>query len=727
MIKKSYSISGFDCANCAAKAEAHLNKNDKIELARLDFAGNRLYITFKNEELSIKEIKKIIKEVESDKIDIKDTGEKIEKPKIFDKSAFILIARIAIVAIIVCICELVPFFKDRYTFNTPAYWVNFALYIVAILVITYDIFAKVINKIIHLQNPIDEYLLISIAAIGAFTLACIYARDHHMDWMAYMEGVMVVTLFQIGRIVEGIATNKSKYAISTAVNLRVEFAHLLDGEELVQVKPEQLKIDNVIVVKTGETIPVDGVVIDGNGYIDTSSLTGEYVPVRADADLEVFAGCLLKEGTIKVKVTKEYKDSAVSKILELISSSGERKAKADKFITKFARWYTPAVCLISALYILIYGLITKDWQKAVYQGLEALVVSCPCAIVISVPLCYFAAIGLASKHGIVIKGTNYFDDLVKMKKLVTDKTGTLTHGSFEVQKIVPAKGVEQEELLNTLFAGEVLSNHPIAKAICHGQNLKKLAADVEDFQEITGFGNSATYEGKHILVGNNKLMINNQIEYEKVTDYGTVIHVSSDNKYLGYVVLADTIKKDAKPMVDYLHKLGVEVILLTGDNEANASQICKELEIDRWHSGLLPAQKTEILETELDPKKRYTTAFVGDGINDAPSIIRSDIGFAMGGIGSDAAVNNADIVLMNDDPVKIYDTMKVAKMARNTAIFNIIFSLFVKISVLILAMLPMVDLPMYVAVLADTGLTVLMVINALMLLYRKIKYPKIKK
>lgn len=725
MIKKSYSIKGFDCANCAAKAEAHLNKNSKIELARLDFAGNRLYITYKNEELSIKELKKIIKEVESDKIDIEETGEKIQKPKFFDKHLVILLLRILAVIAIVLVCELVPFFKDRYTFNTPAYWVNFAMYIVAILIITYDIFAKVINKIVHLQNPIDEYLLISIAAIGAFVLACVYSRDP-MDWMDYMEGIMVVTLFQIGRIVEGIATNKSKYAISTAVNLRVEVANLLQGEELVKVRPEDLKVNDLIVVKNGETIPVDGVVIDGDGYIDTSSLTGEYVPVRATKDLEVFAGCLLKEGLVKVRVSKEYKDSAVSKILELINSSGERKAKADKFITKFARWYTPIVCIVSALYILIYGLITKDWENAVYQGLEALVVSCPCAIVISVPLCYFASIGLASKHGIVIKGTNYFDDLVKMKKLITDKTGTLTHGSFEIQKVVPASGIEENDLLDALYAGEVLSNHPIAKAVCHGHDLKKLAADVKDFEEITGYGNSATYNGKHILVGSNKLMTNNKIEYTKVIDSGTIIHVSSDNKYLGYVVLADTIKKDAEPMVEYLHKEGVEIVLLTGDNETNAAQICKELNIDRWHSGLLPEQKTEILETELDPKKKYVTAFVGDGINDAPSIIRSDIGFAMGGIGSDAAVNNADIVLMNDDPLKIYDTLKIAKMARNTAIFNIVFSLLVKITVLVLALLPMVPLPMYVAVLADTGLTVLMVINALMLLYRKIRYPKRK-
>lgn len=716
MKKKVYTILGFDCANCAAKTEAHLNNNESITYARIDFASNRLYVTYTNEELSIDELLAIIKEVETDEIVIKEaTGLEIKKTSLFDKKMWINLGRIIATIVIILVGELV--FKDDPNLAIG----KIILYTCGIGLISYEIFYKVFNRIFHKQNPVDEYLLILISIIGAFVLAIIDVKNGEPGDLK--EGIMVVLLFQIGKIFESIATNKSKQAVMSAVNVRVEYANKLKGGELTPIRPEDLLVGDFILVKAGEIIPIDGKVIDGNAYIDKSSLTGEYIPELANEGDEVYGGCLVKEGTITIKVTKEYKDSTVAKIINLISSSGERKTKADQFITKFARLYTPIVCLVSFLYILIAGFVTKSWNESVYRGLEILVISCPCAIVISVPLAYFSALGLASKHGIVIKGTNYFDELNKMKKLITDKTGTLTHGSFEVREIVSVN-CSEDELLDTLYAAECLSNHPIGKAICHGKNLKKIAAEQTDFIEFPGLGNITNYKGSTILAGSSKLLDKYKIASSFVEKAGTIIHVAKDNNYLGYVVLSDELKEDAQPMVDLLHSEGVEIVLLTGDNEENTQEICTKLGIDRWHSNLLPEDKTKILESEMSDK--FAVAYIGDGINDAPSIIRSDIGIAMGGIGSDAAVENADIVIMNDDPAKVYDALKISRMARKTSLFNIIFSLLVKITVSILAVTLKEELPMVVAVISDTGLTVAMVLHSLLLLFRKVKRTKLK-
>ena len=708
MIQKAYNITGFDCANCAAKTEAHLNRNKNINYARIDFSGNRLYITFKEKEMSIPEILDVIKEVETDPIEISESTSGLHKTnKILTKDLYILIGRI-IFSIIALILNVTTFRGDNF------FWVRFGVALGALLVISYDIIYKVINHIIHLENPIDEFLLIIIAVAGAFTLETIQKGT-------FIECILVVVLFQIGSAIEGIATNKSKAAIMSAVDIRIETASLLENKEVKVVRPEDLKVGDLIIIKVGERVPVDGVVVDGEATIDTSSLTGEFAPRKAIKDNEVYSGCLVKTGSITVKVSKEYKDSTVAKIIELISNSGEKKSKADKFITKFARWYTPAVVFVSILYIVIGGLITKDWENYVYQGLEFLVVSCPCAIVISVPLAYFSAIGLGSKRGIVIKGTNYLDELVKLKKLVTDKTGTITHGSFSIQYIHPVN-CKEEELMEAIYCAECLSTHPIGKAICHEKDLRKLAAEQKDYTEIAGFGIETTYHNKKILVGSKKLLAKYNIESLIPSEIGSDVHCAVDGKYLGYIVLSDTIKEDAQPMVDLLHKNKVEIILLTGDDEVNAKDVCTKLGIDRWHSNLLPEEKESYLELEMKDNKG-TTAYIGDGINDAPCISRSDIGIAMGGIGSDMAVENADVVIMNDDPAKVYDALKIAKIARNVSIFNIIFALFIKIGIMVLVAIK-VNVPMYVAVLGDTGVTVLLVINSLLILYRKIDHEK---
>ncbi len=714
-IKKSYIISGFDCASCAAKSEAHLNKNEKIESCVIDFSADRLHVTFKNEELTPEEIKKIIKEVEDDPIEIKSIEEKVNKKSIFDKEMIFILCRV-LVGVIVTILSLTVFHEEQY------FWVNFSLFLFALLVLSYDVYFAVIKHLIHLENPFDEELLMTITSIGAFVVASISKETH-----LFIEGLMVMMLFQIGEIIEGIATNKSKNAIMSAVSLRVEKANKVIGDNIVTIKPEELNVGDVVIVSTGEQVPIDGYILEGNAELDTSSLTGEFVPISAKKDLEIFAGYIVKSGSIKVEVSREYKDSAVNKVVELITSSGAKKSRADEFVTKFARIYTPIIFAVALLTGLIGGLITKDYQTWLILGLKMLVVGCPCSIVISVPLAYFASVGLASKNGIVIKGTNYLDKLVDLKKVVTDKTGTLTKGVFVITKKYSINNNENE-LMKYLVAAEALSTHPIGVAICKHQEIDNIVSDVTNYQEIAGKGISILYKGEKVLAGNSKLLEENNIAIEKVKEAGTVVYLAVNNKYLGYVILSDEIKEDAKEMVSLLNKEGINTILLTGDKEDNAKALCEELGITKYKAELLPEDKLHYLEKELD--KKHVTAFVGDGINDAASIKEADVGFAMGAIGSDVAVESADIVIMNDNPSKVYDAYKISKIARNTALFNIFFSLFIKIGIEVAALVTSLVgrgdiIPMWLAVLADTGLTVSLVINSLLILYRKIKHKSV--
>ena len=721
--KKTYHISGFDCPNCAHKSEAHLNKHEKIDNCHIDFSTNKMYITYKDKELTVEEIAKIIAEVESDPLDIHELGAKKEKeqaPKLFTASMWFLLARVLFAVLVMILCMTVFHQTDE------TGWIRFGIYTFTTLLLSYDVMWRVVLHLRHMRNVIDHNLLITIAIIGATVLSVLHITGDSIEHGVHfaMEGMMVVGLFQVGQIVEKVATNRSKAAVMSAIQLRVEYANLLKDGEVRKVDPEELEIDDSVVVGAGEMIPVDGEVVDGSAYIDKSSLTGEFVPVLADTnDNEVLAGCLVKSGLITLKVKKKYEDSAVAKIIELISNSGEKKSKADEFIAKFARWYTPIIVLLSALVLLIGGLISKDWYTWVVSGLEILVTGCPCAIVISVPLAYFAAIGLASKNGIVIKGTNYMDEINNLNKIITDKTGTLTQGIFKIQRVVPAEGVSKDELLEALYAAESLSTHPIAKAICHDVNVREIAAQQSEYKEIAGAGVMTSYKGDYIYAGNYKFMGQTGVNVTKAEEQGTVVYCQKEGKYLGYIVLNDEVKKESYDMVRLLHKEKMEVVLLTGDKNENALALQKELGIDRVYSELTPEQKTLILEKEMADSKS-NVAFVGDGINDAPSIMRSDVGFAMGAIGSDIAVQNADVVIMNDNPAKVYESVKIARIARHTAIFNIVFALLVKAIVAVLVIvLPITintQVPMVVPVIADTGLTVVLVLNSLFILYRKV-------
>lgn len=710
MGKKIYNITGFDCANCASKTEKHLSSKQEIESCRIDFAQNKLYINFKDDPLAIEQILDYIKEVETDPIEVNENlTSSFNKIPLFTTKMKISLIRVVIATLVIV-------FSEIFLNNPDLFWFKFGLYVFGLFVVSYDIFWKVINRIINLENFVDEYLLITLSATGALAISTLYSLNGSAHTHELMDGVMVVLLFQVGKIIESIATNKSKNAVMTAIDSRPEIAHLIAGDEIYDVNPDDLAVNNLILIKTGETIPVDGTVTSGEGFIDTSSLTGEYVPKAVKKGGQIFSGCSLKSGSITMRVDKKYKESTVSKIINLISNSGEKKSKADQFITKFARVYTPLVLLTSISYILIAGFITQDWLQTVFKGLEILVVACPCAIVISVPLAYFSGIGLASKNGILIKGTNYLDELNELKKIVTDKTGTLTKAVFEIQEVCAVNG-DQKQLLDCLYAAECRSNHPIGKAICHGINVDSYSKNIDEYYEIAGLGVECVYNDDIVVAGSIKLLEKNFVQVEEINKAGTIIYVSLNGKYLGYVILNDELKENAKEFVDVFKKNKIETVLLTGDKKEVARDISHALGINNYHYELLPDDKVNLLEKEIKETKGKVS-FIGDGINDAASIRLSDIGIAMGGIGSDVAVENSDIVIMNDDPLKIYDAYKIAKISRRTSIFNIVFSLLLKISVIVLCLI--FDIPMFVAVLADTGLTVLMVLNSLLVLYRKI-------
>lgn len=720
MKKTIYHISGFDCPNCAAKVERFLNKDENILEATLDFANDRLYINYKDNPYSVEQLIEKIKEVESDplRIEALNKGSKTNVT-VFNKKFIFNLSKI----IISIIMFVVAFILDKIIgeFNIA----STVLYILSTALMLYSIVFKVLKNIKNLRNPIDMNLLLTISSLGVIILSFLVhykvLPTAKFD-IELHEGAMVVILYQIGELIEAIATSKSKAAITKAIDLRADTANLVSDNKIIQVKPETLKVDDKIIVRIGEIIPADGVIVDGQGTLDMSSLTGEPMPVDALVGSNVLSGSILRSGSLTIKVNKVFADSTISKILELVQSSGERKAKAEKFIDKFAKIYTPTVFAIGVLFALVYGLISKDWPDALFTGLAILVVSCPCAIVISVPLAYFAGIGLASKRGVVIKGTNYLDSLCNIGVLFLDKTGTLTYGNFEISDIVPI-GVSKDELMTSLLAAESRSNHPIAKAITLHQNISDLALKQTEYEEIAGLGTKTNFDGHIILAGNIELLSNNGVNVKEVEAPGTVIYVAKDNQFIGYIVLKDVVRDKAKTLIEKLDNLGIKTVLLSGDKLSTVEYVANEVGIKYYHAKLLPQDKTKFVEEEINKNKtKKVIAFAGDGINDTPSIIRADVGYAMGGIGSDVAVENADVVIMQDHPLKIYDSIRIAKMTRFVALFNIIFSLSVKVTVIVLLMVGVLGQnAMLVAMLADTGLTVLMTLNSLLLIYRKVK------
>lgn len=621
------------------------------------------------------------------------------------------------VALILAIVGL--FYLNEANFGV---WVNFVVMGIAWLIVGYDIVYKAFHSLIKEKNPFDENMLMLIASIGAFCLRLFGKDENEIFGNEFFEAFMVAFLFQLGDIFEDLATDKSHEAISNAIGLRAKKASLLKDGNILTVEPEDLSIGDEILVKVGEIIPADGVILSGSGDVDMSSLTGEFNPVaKKEGDL-VNSGTILKSGSLKVRVNKSYEDSTVSKIIALVEESSGAKSKADKFITKFARFYTPIVVAIALLIAVIPPLCIgmnslETWKEWIRIGVSILVISCPCAVVVSVPLAYFAGIGLASKYGIIVKGGSYFDELNRLGMLVTDKTGTLTHGKFIVEECHP-EGISLEEFQEYMIAAESRSNHPIAKAIVGETNLAPYSEKISEYTEKAGYGEMLTYDGHTLLAGNEKLLRENHISFTKANEIGTIVYLAIDGKYAGYLLLNDEIKESSFKTIQDLHKMGVKSVMLTGDKKESALKVANELQIDEVHSELLPEDKTNLLKEKLTGEK--AVAYVGDGINDAPSIALADIGVAMGGAGSDLAVENANIVIMNDDVSKIVTAKKIAKATRNRAIFNVVASLLIKLAIAACSIL-IPSFPLMIAVFADTGVTLLMVASSVSLLAYRVK------
>ena len=586
-----------------------------------------------------------------------------------------------------------------------------ALYLVAYLVIGYDILKKAWKGILNRQ-VFDENFLMAVATIGAFALA-IYERSGD-----YVEAIAVMLFYQIGELFQSYAVGKSRRNISALMDIRPDYANIERDGQLEKVDPDEVEIGSVIVVQPGEKVPLDGVILSGASSLNTSALTGESLPRDAKEGDEVISGCLNMTGVLRIQTTKEFGESTVSKILELVEDSSSHKSKSEDFISKFARVYTPAVCY-GALALAILPPVVRllmgnpaQWGEWIYRALTFLVISCPCALVISIPLSFFAGIGGASKEGVLIKGSNYLETLSQVKTVVFDKTGTLTQGVFEVSGIHHNE-LEDEKLLEYAALAECASSHPISKSLQHAYG-KEIDRDrVSDIQEISGKGISAKVDGHAVLAGNSKLMELNRITAIECHSVGTIIHIAIDGQYAGHIVISDVVKPHAKEAIERLKRSGVEkTVMLTGDTARVAEQVAKELGVDEVHSDLLPADKVAQVEKLLAAKgEKDKLAFVGDGINDAPVLSRADIGIAMGAMGSDAAIEAADVVLMDDDPMKIAKAIRISRKCIGIVYQNIVFALVIKFACLALGALGIAN--MWAAIFADVGVMVLAVLNAI--------------
>lgn len=585
-------------------------------------------------------------------------------------------------------------------------WIQFVLYLVPYLIIGYDILKKALKGIFKGQI-FDENFLMAVATVGAVALG------------EFSEGAAVMLFYQIGELFQSVAVGKSRKNITSLMDIRPDYANVELNGNLEKIDPDDVEIGTEIVVNPGEKVPIDGVIISGDSTLNTSALTGESVPRSAKVGDEIISGCINLTGVLRIKTTKEFGDSTVSKILDLVENSSMKKSKSENFITKFARYYTPAVCggaLLLAILPPIIRLISGNgamWGEWITRALTFLVISCPCALVISIPLSFFAGIGCASANGVLVKGSNYLEALSDTQYVVFDKTGTLTKGVFEVTGIYPANNFDKDTLIRLAAFAENASSHPISVSLKKNYGKEINIDEVSDIQEIAGHGVSALVDGKRIFAGNIKLMKKENIAVECEHDEGTVVYVSCDGEYAGCIVISDVVKENSKKAISSLKKSGIDkTVMLTGDSKQAAERVAKSLGLDEYHAELLPADKVEWVEKLLSQKSaKKKLAFVGDGINDAPVLSRADIGIAMGALGSDAAIEAADIVLMDDDPSKIALARKISVHTLKIVKENIIFALAIKAICLVLGALGIAN--MWVAIFADVGVMILAVLNAI--------------
>ena len=705
-MQRIYFLKGLDCPHCSAKIENDAGKIDGISLSRVNLMEQTLTLDSDKFLNSIDdEVEKIVHKYEPDvEVSIYDSsahshshgahthGEESRSEDEEDLKPRII--RIAIGAVIYGAAVVSSKFINNIYFEI----ISLAA---AFLILGGDVLLRAVKNILRGQ-VFDENFLMSVSSIGAFCIG------------SYTEAVAVMLLYQLGELFQDMAVGKSRKSIASLMDIRPDSANVIRDGKVVTVSPEDVKIGETIIVKPGEKVPLDGFVIEGKTMLDTMALTGESVPRSANVGDEALSGCINETGVIKIEVTKSFSESTVSKILSLIQNASSKKAPSENFITKFARYYTPVVVILAALIAVIFPLtIGGGFVKWVRQAFVFLVISCPCALVISIPLSFFGGIGSAARNGILVKGSNYLEALSKLDTLVLDKTGTLTEGVFAVREVLPAKDFSENDVLFASAYAESYSNHPIAQSIKSHFGEKINESIISDYTEISGKGISVKINGSEILAGNMRLMDEFNIKCEKCDKAGTVIYVASDGQY---IVISDKIKKDSASALENLRKMGVDnIIMLTGDNEKTASSVSEKLKIKKYFASLLPQDKVAKFEEIVSDKKTNgTTAFVGDGINDAPTLARADIGIAMGALGSDAAIEAADVVLMTDEVSLIAKAVKTAKYTKRIVTQNIVMSLGIKLLFLILGIFGIAT--MWEAIFSDVGVMMLAVLNSMRVL-----------
>lgn len=692
---RKYKLKNLDCATCASKIEDALKKLDEVTFVNVSFANSTLTIDTDN----IEKVKTKIKEIEPEVVVEDNENEKtlVSTSELAENKWTIIKAASGLLFLLVGIV-----FEDK-IHNTPFHIAEYLIFGTGYLIVGWKVIASAVKNIVRGQ-VFNEQFLMTIATLGAFAI----------DQMP--EAVAVMLFYVTGELFQDIAVGRSRRSIKSLLEIKPDYANLLVNDEMTRVTPESIKVGDTIIVKAGEKIPLDGEVIEGNSFIDTSALTGESVPRKVREKDTVLSGMINQSGVLIIRVTKIFGESSVARILELVENASSKKAETEKFITTFAKYYTPIVVFGALLLavvppLLIPGATFSDW---IYRALVVLVISCPCALVISIPLGYFGGIGSASRKGILVKGSNFLDALTQVKTVVFDKTGTLTKGEFKVTEVVTSNGFSKEEILEYAAYAEINSNHPVAKSITDAFGNNTDNTRIKQVEEISGHGVKAVINGKTVLAGNDKLLHKENIDHPVCNMEGTVVHVAINSIYAGYIIISDTLKDDAIEAIQKLKAKNIKTVMLTGDNKFAALAFAKKLKIDTYFSELLPEDKVKHIESLMLEKKGGKVAFVGDGINDAPVLARADVGIAMGALGSDAAIETADIVLMTDSPAKVAIAIDVAKRTRNIVWQNIFFAMGVKLFFIVLGVFGIAT--MWEAVFGDMGVALIAVFNALRIL-----------
>jgi Cd2+/Zn2+-exporting ATPase len=692
---KKYTLKNLDCAACASKIEDNLTKLGEVKFVTVNFANSTMTIDTDN----LEKVKARIKEIEPEVI-----VEDVDKEKAIVSTSELAENKWTIVKAVSGLLLLIAgMVFEKEIHNTPYHIAEYLVFGTGYLIVGWKVISSAVKNIVRGQF-FDEQFLMAIATLGAFAI----------DQMP--EAVAVMLFYVVGELFQDIAVNRSRKSIKALLEIKPEYANLSVNGETTKVSPDSIKVGDTIIVKAGEKIPLDGQVIDGDSFVDTSALTGESVPRKMKKNDLVFSGTINQTAVLTIKVTKLFSESSVSKILELVENASSKKAETEKFITTFAKYYTPVV-VISALLLailpplLVSGQTFSEW---IYRALVVLVISCPCALVISIPLGYFGGIGSASRKGILVKGSNFLDALTQVKTVVFDKTGTLTKGEFKVSEVVTSNGFTKEEILEYAAYAETNSNHPVAKSISEAFGKDIESKRMGQVEEISGHGIKAVIDGKTVLAGNDKLLHKENIEHPVCNVEGTVVHVAIDKVYMGYIIISDTLKDDAIEAIEKLKAKNIQTVMLTGDNQFAAAAFAKKLGIDKYFYELLPEDKVKHIESLMAENKGGKVAFVGDGINDAPVIARADVGIAMGALGSDAAIETADVVLMTDSPSKVVIAIDVAKRTRKIVWQNIYFAMGVKAIFIILGIFGIAT--MWEAVFGDMGVALIAVFNAIRIL-----------